>query len=56
MRIVCLKYDMEDMDIGGYIASKISTLNGESVRFFSRAALLWSDMNKRCGNPTVKNT
>lgn len=55
MDIVCLKYDMEDAETGRYIASKVSSVNGESVRYFSRAALLWSDINKRCGNSTSRN-
>lgn len=41
MEIVCLKYDMEDTTTGRYIASKMLTVNGESVRYFSRAVLLW---------------
>jgi len=55
MEIVCLKYDMEDEETGRYIASKILTTGGSSVRYFSRASLLWSDINKRCGNSTSKN-
>ena len=55
MKVVCLKYDMDDVVKGTYVASKVSNINGESVRFFSRAALLWSDINKRCGNHTSKN-
>lgn len=55
MELVCLKYDMEDTETGKYIASKILSVDGVKTRYFSRAVLLWSDINKRCGNSTSKN-
>ena len=52
MKIICLDYDVWD-DNGLFINSK--TIKENNLRYFTRAALLWSDINKRCNNSSGKN-
>lgn len=54
MRVKCLKYDLLGDD-GIFISTKTVGSGEDKVRYFTRAGLLWSDINKRCGNLSGKN-
>lgn len=51
MECVCLKYDVYNENSSEFVRSFMQ----DGVRFFTRASLLWSDINKRCNNYSGKN-